>query len=96
MIRLFKIIGTLLGLLLCGLLGFNTSFAAEAILNVDAKTTQVDLAPYRTPIAAERDQISIQGPGDARPLELKAKGPGPTFYWSLYSFNALLVQASSI
>ncbi len=87
MIRLFKIIGTLLGLLLCGLLGFNTSFAAEAILNVDAKTTQVDLAPYRTPIAAERDQISIQGPGDARPLELKAKGPGPTFYWSLFSFN---------
>jgi len=87
MIRSHKNIGILLGFLLCTLLSFNRSFASEAILNVDAKTTQVDLSPYRTPIAAERDQISIQGPGDAKPLELKAKGPGPTFYWSLYSLN---------
>lgn len=77
----------LLSLLLCCVFNFTTARAADAILNVDAKTTQVDLAPYRTPIAAERAKISIQGPGDAQPLELKAKGPGPTYYWSLFSFN---------
>ncbi len=94
MIRLLKIaagkrhsIAMLLWLLLLSVFCCAEVIAADAILNVDAKTNQVDLALYRTPIAAERSSISIQGPGDPQPLELKAKGLGPTYYWSLFSFN---------
>jgi diguanylate cyclase (GGDEF)-like protein len=60
---------------------------ADAILNVDAKTNQVDLSNYRSPIAAERSKISLQGPGDPKTVALEAKGPGPTYYWSLFSFR---------
>ncbi|MDE2446721.1 MAG: sensor domain-containing phosphodiesterase [Alphaproteobacteria bacterium] len=60
---------------------------AESILDVTAESNQVDLAKFRNAIAAERPDISLQGPGDASVTPLKAKGPGPTFYWSLYSFR---------
>ncbi len=60
---------------------------AEAILDVDASTVQVELSKFRSPIAAERAQISLQGPGDPKKVTLQAKGPGPTYYWSLYSFE---------
>ena len=60
---------------------------ADAILDVDANTTQLDLAKYRSPIAAERPQISLQGPGDPKTIALEAKGPGPTYFWSLFSFR---------
>jgi diguanylate cyclase (GGDEF)-like protein len=76
----------LIGLLL-SILWPEFGFAANAILDVDTNTTTVDLANFRTPIAAERDTISIQGPGDSQPMQLQAKGPGPTYYWSLYSFQ---------
>jgi diguanylate cyclase (GGDEF)-like protein len=61
--------------------------AAESILDVDSKTKIYDLEKFRTPIAAERNKIAVQGPGDEQPLDLVAKGPGPTFFWSLFSFN---------
>jgi diguanylate cyclase (GGDEF)-like protein len=61
--------------------------AADKILEVDAKTTFVNLETYRTPIAAERDSISVRGPGDAEPTKLQAKGPGPTYFWSLYAIQ---------
>jgi diguanylate cyclase (GGDEF)-like protein len=60
---------------------------ADAILDVDAKTVQVDLSNYRSPIAAERSKISLQGPGDPKTVSLEAKGPGPTYFWSLFSFH---------
>ena len=60
---------------------------ADAILDVNAKTIQVDLSNYRSPIAAERSKISLQGPGDPKTVSLEAKGPGPTFFWSLFSFQ---------
>ena len=60
---------------------------ADAILNVDAKTIQVDLSNYRSPIAAERPKISLQGPGDPKTISLEAKGPGPTYFWSLFSIH---------
>jgi diguanylate cyclase (GGDEF)-like protein len=59
--------------------------AADIILSVNAKTTMVDLDSFRTPVASERDKFSVQGPGDPQPMQLQAKGPGPTYYWSLYS-----------
>jgi diguanylate cyclase (GGDEF)-like protein/PAS domain S-box-containing protein len=71
----------------CALL-FSANFAcAEAILDVDANTVQVELSKFRSPIAAERAQITLQGPGDPKKVTLKAIGPGPTYYWSLYSFE---------
>lgn len=60
---------------------------ADAILDVDANTVQVDLAKYRSPIAAERPNISLQGPSDPKTIALQAKGPGPTYFWSLFSFR---------
>ena len=66
---------------------------ADAILDVDANTTQIDLAKYRSPIAAERPQISLQGPGDPKTVALEAKGPGPTYFWSLFSFRNTSAKA---
>ncbi len=60
---------------------------ADAILDVDANTTQINLEKFRSPIAAERQQISLQGPGDSAKITLDAKGPGPTYFWSLFSFR---------
>jgi diguanylate cyclase (GGDEF)-like protein len=68
-------------------LNASVSFAANKILQVDDKTIFVDLAEYRTPIAAERDAISVKGPGDPQTTTLQAKGPGPTYYWSLYAIE---------
>ena len=61
--------------------------SADAILDVDANTVQLDLAKFRSPIAAEREDISLQGPGDSKKTALIAKGPGPTYFWSLFSFR---------
>ncbi len=63
------------------------SASADSILDVNAKTVQVDLSNYRSPIAAERSKISLQGPGDPKAVALEAKGPGPTYFWSLFSFH---------
>ncbi len=71
----------------CALLFAAGTACAEAILDVDANTVQVDLSKYRSPIAAERAQISLQGPGDPKKVTLQARGPGPTYYWSLFSFE---------
>ena len=66
---------------------------ADAILDVDVKTNQVDLSNYRSPIAAERSKISLQGPGDPKTVSLQAKGPGPTYFWSLFSIHNTTDQA---
>jgi diguanylate cyclase (GGDEF)-like protein len=76
-----------LAVLACAVLAVSGLAGAEDILDVDSKTRQVDLSNYRAPIASQRAKISIQGPGDAQPVELQAKGQGPTYYWSLFSFR---------
>jgi diguanylate cyclase (GGDEF)-like protein len=57
------------------------------ILDVDQNSNEIDLAKYREPIAAERASINVQGPTDPTPATLKGQGPGPTYYWSLFSFH---------
>jgi diguanylate cyclase (GGDEF)-like protein/PAS domain S-box-containing protein len=74
-------------LFVCALLFASNMAFAEAILDVDTNTIQVELSKYRSPIAAERAQISLQGPGDPKKVVLKASGIGPTYYWSLFSFE---------
>jgi diguanylate cyclase (GGDEF)-like protein len=71
--------------LLC--FGLMASAHAEAIFDVTADTNAIDLAKFRNAIAAERPDIALQGPGDATSTRLQAKGPGPTYYWSLFSFR---------
>jgi diguanylate cyclase (GGDEF)-like protein len=70
------------------LFGFALPANAEnLVLEVDAKNPVTDLATIRAPIVAERDKISIQGPGDPQATQLQAKGPGPVYYWSLYAMR---------
>ncbi len=64
-----------------------TPAIADTILDVDASTAQVELSKFRSPIAAERSKISLQGPGDPKTVALEAKGAGPTYFWSLFSFR---------
>jgi diguanylate cyclase (GGDEF)-like protein len=87
MIRVLKIAIFLLLLVANSFAFGGAASAAESILDVDSKSTFYELEKYRTPIAADREKISVQGPGDEQPLELTAKGQGPTYYWSLFSFN---------
>jgi diguanylate cyclase (GGDEF)-like protein len=85
-LRLTTVVFAVMGYLILSL--FSSANSAEnKILQVDAKTTSVDLESYRTPIAAERDSISVRGPGDPEQTKLQAKGPGPTYYWSLYAIE---------
>lgn len=71
------------------LLIFNMSdaIAATSILNVDQSTTSVDIAEFGKSIAKSENTITIQGPGDAQPADIHAKGDGPIYYWSLYSIH---------
>ena len=62
-------------------------FGLAGILDVDQNSNEVDLAKYREPIAAQRASINVQGPTDPALATLKAQGPGPTYYWSLFSFH---------
>jgi diguanylate cyclase (GGDEF)-like protein len=61
--------------------------AADGALAVDDKSDALDLAEARNPIVSQRSEISVQGPGEKAPILLKAIGPGPNFYWSLFSFQ---------
>jgi len=61
--------------------------AAEGALAVDDKSDALDLSTSRNPIVAQRPEISVQGPGESAPVVLKAVGPGPSYYWSLFSFQ---------
>jgi diguanylate cyclase (GGDEF)-like protein len=88
MIRFTRYLSLCLLLLLVGFgVMAKPIIAAESVLDVSSKASFYDLDKFRTPIAAERNKISVQGPGDEQPMELVAKGPGPAFYWSLFSFN---------
>ena len=74
-------------LIVCAMFFSASLVYAEAILDVDANTVQVELSKFRSPIAAERAQITLQGPGDPKKVTLQAVGKGPTYFWSLYSFE---------
>ncbi|MDE2384493.1 MAG: EAL domain-containing protein [Alphaproteobacteria bacterium] len=76
-----------LPLLIFALLGASVAQAGDGAMPVDEKTDAVDLALARNPIAAQRREISVQGPGEKAPAVLQAKGAGPVFHWSLFSFQ---------
>jgi diguanylate cyclase (GGDEF)-like protein/PAS domain S-box-containing protein len=84
----FKVFAVILAAILVFGIGLMPpSNAATSILNVDSNTTSIDLTDFGKTITATKPAISIQGPGDAQPVELQGDGPGPNYYWSLYSIR---------
>ncbi len=61
--------------------------SASGILDVDGRTNGLDISQFREPIVTERPEISVQGPQEKEKTKLLAKGPGPNYYWSLFSLN---------
>ena len=61
--------------------------SASGILDVDGKTNGIDISDLREPITTDRTEISVQGPQENVKTKLLAKGPGPSYYWSLFSLN---------
>jgi diguanylate cyclase (GGDEF)-like protein len=61
--------------------------AADGMIPVDDQAKGLDLASLRNPIVSQRTDISVQGPQEKSPATLTASGPGPSYYWSLYSFQ---------
>ena len=63
------------------------AYSASGILDVDGKINGIDISQSREPIVSERPEISVQGPQEKDKTKLLAKGPGPSYYWSLFSLN---------
>ncbi len=61
--------------------------SASGVLDVDGKINGIDISQLREPIVSERPEISVQGPQEKDKTKLIAKGPGPSYYWSLFSLN---------
>lgn len=63
------------------------AWSATSILNVDSKTISIDLSPFGKAVPPTKNILTIQGPGDAKSVDMEGKGPGPDFYWSLFSVH---------
>ncbi|MEO9168837.1 MAG: EAL domain-containing protein, partial [Aestuariivirga sp.] len=61
--------------------------AADGSLTVDAHTNGLSLNANRNPIVSDKTEISVLGPQEKNNTILKAQGPGPRYYWSLFSFE---------
>ena len=61
--------------------------AASGVLDVDDKVNGIDISKAGEPLATDRVEINVQGPQEADKTKLVAKGPGPSYYWSLYSLH---------
>ena len=64
-----------------------TSFAASTVINVDSNTTSIDLTDLGSTQKLQSNTLIVAGPGDAVKANIKAKGPGPVYFWSLYSVH---------
>ena len=61
--------------------------AAIGVLDVDDKVNGIDISKAGEPLATDRAVINVQGPQEAEKTKLVAKGPGPSYYWSLFSLH---------
>ncbi len=66
--------------------------AATGILDVDDKVNGIDISQAREPLVSERPEINVQGPDEKDKTKLVAQGPGPSYYWSLFSLNNVTDQ----
>ncbi len=64
---------------------------AQEVIEIPANFSSVDLTGRSTPIAAQRQNLAIEVPGDTEGsrvvLELRARGPGPDYTWSIFNIR---------
>lgn len=65
--------------------------SAEAQVEFPANVTMIDLATQGTQVAAQRRNVALEVPGETEGaravLELRGKGLGPDFNWTIYSIH---------
>ncbi len=68
-----------------------TCAMADTIIEVSPEKTILELATAGTRVAALRRNLALEVPGETegqpRVLELRAKGPGPEFNWTIYAIK---------
>ncbi len=61
------------------------------MIDVPATFTSIDLTGRGAPIAAQRQNLAIEVPGDVdgsrTVLELRGRGPGPDYNWTVFSIR---------
>jgi diguanylate cyclase (GGDEF)-like protein len=64
---------------------------AQSVIDIPATFSSVDLTGKGTPIAAQRQNLAIEVPGDTEGsrvvLELRARGPGPDYNWTIFNIR---------
>ena len=67
------------------------SVAAETTAEIPANLGVVDLAGFATPVAANRQNVAIEVPGDLggarQVLNLRARGQGPEYNWTVFTIH---------
>lgn len=65
--------------------------AAQTVVDIPASFNSVELTGKGTPIAAQRQNLAIEVPGDTEGsrvvLELRARGPGPEYNWTIFNIR---------
>ncbi len=85
--RSTKYLARILGLFGFMLILSSFAFAAPAIVSVDSNTTTIDLTDFGSTQKLPESKLLIAGPGDTEKVSITAKGLGPIYFWSLYSFR---------
>lgn len=65
---------------------------AQSVTDIPAVFTAVDLTGTGTPVAAQRQNLAIEVPGETEGaprvvLELRARGPGPEYSWTIFNIR---------
>jgi diguanylate cyclase (GGDEF)-like protein/PAS domain S-box-containing protein len=64
---------------------------AQAVVDIPAVFNSVDLTGHGTPVAAQRQNLAIEVPGDSAGtrvvLELHGRGPGPEYTWTIFNIR---------
>lgn len=65
---------------------------AQAVTDIPAVFSSFDLTGTGTPIAAQRQNLAIEVPGETEGaprvvLELRARGPGPNYNWTVFNIR---------
>ena len=81
----------LAALCLCFCVLFSVAARAQEVTDIPATFTAIDLTGRGTPIAAQRPNLAIEVPGDSdgarTVLELRARGPGPDYTWTIFNIR---------
>ncbi|MEP6828322.1 MAG: sensor domain-containing diguanylate cyclase, partial [Aestuariivirga sp.] len=73
--------------LLCASILLLPARTVASVVDVDEKINGIDISNAPDPLASTRAVIIVHGPLETDRIELAAKGPGPSYYWSVFSFR---------